>query len=239
MYIKTIFNFRTMTTKINITIPKPCHENWNAMTPVEKGRFCSMCEKKVLDFTNATDKQIIEAYNQDKKLCGRFLKSQLNRDLETPKEKKSIWLASVFFGLLSLSNVKAIAQEKPKTEQAPVEPQIMGKMTAPQHIEGEEKIISGIVSNEMGPIQGAKIMIKGTTISVATNSEGKYTIKAKEGDILVYSFMEIKDIAKTVGNSNIINTYLTNQKHFLGGAIICKKRKFPGRQINKIKNWFR
>ncbi|HXB39501.1 MAG TPA: carboxypeptidase-like regulatory domain-containing protein [Bacteroidia bacterium] len=33
-------------------ITKPCSENWDKMTPVEGGRFCNHCSKKVHDLTN-------------------------------------------------------------------------------------------------------------------------------------------------------------------------------------------
>ena len=226
MYIKTIFNFRTMTTKINITIPKPCHENWNAMTPVEKGRFCSMCEKKVFDFRNASDRQIIEAYNQDKNLCGRFLKSQLDRDLETPKEKKSIWLASVFFGLLSLSNAKVNAQEKPKTEQVPMQPVIMGKKMAPQEISNEHFFeINGIVVDGTGPIPGANIIIKGNTKGVSTDFDGKFKIKVKIGDVLIISGMGMKE--KQIKIKDNIRKTLTIkvklEERVLGGLGVIEK----------------
>ena len=77
-----------MATKIKINIPSPCHENWQAMTKVEKGRFCSSCQKKVHDFTNATDTQIIAAIDRNDNLCGRFLKSQLDRTIEKPNQKR-------------------------------------------------------------------------------------------------------------------------------------------------------
>ena len=32
-------------------IPNPCHEDWNKMTPEDKGRHCSVCDKVVIDFT--------------------------------------------------------------------------------------------------------------------------------------------------------------------------------------------
>jgi hypothetical protein len=32
-------------------IPKPCHENWDAMTPQERGRHCDVCDKTVVDVT--------------------------------------------------------------------------------------------------------------------------------------------------------------------------------------------
>jgi TonB-dependent SusC/RagA subfamily outer membrane receptor len=68
---------------MKITIPKPCHENWNAMTPDEKGRFCSVCSKTVRDFTVASDEEIIDAFsNSSEEICGNFNESQLNKNLQ-------------------------------------------------------------------------------------------------------------------------------------------------------------
>lgn len=67
---------------MKITIPKPCHENWETMTPEEKGRFCSVCSKTVRDFTISSDQEIIEAFSDPSMdICGNFNTSQLNRDL--------------------------------------------------------------------------------------------------------------------------------------------------------------
>jgi hypothetical protein len=77
-----------MNTKYNITIPKPCHEDWNAMTPSETGRFCSSCTKNVVDFTtkNATEIQSFFIENQAKSICGRFKNEQLGTfNLEIPQ----------------------------------------------------------------------------------------------------------------------------------------------------------
>jgi hypothetical protein len=69
--------------RMKLTIPKPCHENWNAMSPDEKGRFCSACSKTVRDFTAAADEEIAETFSGTAELvCGRFNTSQLNRDLQ-------------------------------------------------------------------------------------------------------------------------------------------------------------
>lgn len=67
---------------MKITIPKPCHENWEAMTPNEQGRFCSVCSKTVKDFTNASDDEMIRAFSDSSgNICGNFRESQLNREL--------------------------------------------------------------------------------------------------------------------------------------------------------------
>lgn len=68
---------------MKLTIPKPCHENWETMTPAEKGRFCSVCSKTVRDFTVASDNEIIHVFSANpENICGKFDESQLNRDLQ-------------------------------------------------------------------------------------------------------------------------------------------------------------
>lgn len=108
-----------MSGKVNITIPKPCHENWHEMTVAEKGRFCNSCQKTVYDFTLFSDRQLIDKINSESNICGRFLASQLNKDLRVPKEKSSIWIAGVsgILSFLSLGNQEIYAQENVKTEQ--------------------------------------------------------------------------------------------------------------------------
>lgn len=65
-----------------IKINEPCHEKWNEMTPDEKGRFCDKCQKSVHDFTNKKDDEIVSIIeNSEEKVCGRFRKSQLNREI--------------------------------------------------------------------------------------------------------------------------------------------------------------
>lgn len=64
---------------LNISVPKPCHENWETMSPEEKGRFCSVCSKTVLDFTTKTKEEVLNyvADHANEKMCGRFRNDQL------------------------------------------------------------------------------------------------------------------------------------------------------------------
>lgn len=64
----------------SISIPKPCHEDWHAMTPKEKGRFCNSCVKTVIDFTKMDTYEIQDFINENKgnRVCGHFKQSQLD-----------------------------------------------------------------------------------------------------------------------------------------------------------------
>ncbi|MGG9962337.1 hypothetical protein [Ferruginibacter sp. SUN106] len=64
-----------------ISIPKPCFEGWDNMTPNEQGRFCTSCAKTVVDFSVMSDEAIQQYFisNYEQKICGRFKNIQLQR----------------------------------------------------------------------------------------------------------------------------------------------------------------
>jgi hypothetical protein len=67
-----------MTRNYKISIPEPCTEDWNKMTPNAKGRFCSNCSKTVVDFTVMSPIEIQKYFQENSNICGRIKKSQLN-----------------------------------------------------------------------------------------------------------------------------------------------------------------
>ncbi|XRE44025.1 Outer membrane TonB-dependent transporter, utilization system for glycans and polysaccharides (PUL), SusC family [Tenacibaculum discolor] len=69
----------------------------------------------------------------------------------------------------------------------------------------QERTISGTVSDETGPLPGVTVLKKGTTQGTETDFDGNYSIKAKTGDILVFSFVGMKKTERSVGTSNQIN----------------------------------
>ena len=62
-----------------LSIPTPCHENWNAMLPNEQGAFCNACAKTVVDFTGMSDDEVRQYFLQHRgqKTCGRFDTAQV------------------------------------------------------------------------------------------------------------------------------------------------------------------
>ncbi|QSW90792.1 hypothetical protein J0383_08275 [Flavobacterium endoglycinae] len=95
-----------MERKHKISIPEPCHENWDNMTPTENGRFCMSCAKTVIDFSVMLPEEIKRyfAEHQNERICGRFKKSQLdgiriqipNRILYSQTNYHNVFLLSLF-----------------------------------------------------------------------------------------------------------------------------------------------
>lgn len=92
--------------KHKINIPKPCHEDWNKMTQEEKGRFCGVCNKTVIDFTQMSEQEVEAFFKKPAvSLCGRFRKEQLKNTKVLQKHNPSFtfnlfrytWPALVLF----------------------------------------------------------------------------------------------------------------------------------------------
>jgi|TARA_B110000238_G_scaffold77805_1_gene85739 TonB-linked SusC/RagA family outer membrane protein len=103
----------------------------------------------------------------------------------------------------------------------------------------QEKTISGVVSDSSGSLPGVSVMIKGTAKGTGTDFDGKYSIIAKVGDILSFSYMGYKAIEKTVGSSNTINATLLEDANTLDeivitGLGISKKEKAIGYAVQTV-----
>lgn len=177
--------------KINISIPKPCHENWDAMSPQDKGRFCSSCQKKVIDFTKASDREIVIAFQQNQNLCGRFLATQFDRDLVKTEKKSRLWLAAVsaMISFIGFGTTKASAQNEVKTEQNPIESKPSNEAIKSQ---AEEIEVTGVVTDNTWPLPGAYIYVNGKQIT-RTDFDGNFILTAHTGDLVKVKFDEYED----------------------------------------------
>lgn len=104
--------------KSKIHIPEPCGADWNLMTPNQQGRFCSSCDKTVIDFTKMPHPEIQKYFSANsgkERICGHFnlnqvavgnpnyygLSLRLNRIRFTPLKKAALFTLSVLFTLTS------------------------------------------------------------------------------------------------------------------------------------------
>jgi hypothetical protein len=173
-----------MKSKIQISIPTPCHENWQNMTVADKGRFCASCRKNVIDFTKSSDREILKAFKNDGSLCGRFNDSQLNRDLFVPKEKNTVWIAAAsgVFAFFGIGNHDVKAQEKIPVVQTSTN--ITSKSFIPTIT------IKGVVTDTANmPLPGVEITSKereNSGITTQSDFDGFFTFKVSKGETLIF-----------------------------------------------------
>lgn len=86
---------------------------------------------------------------------------------------------------------------------------------------GQEKTISGSVNDQQGlPLPGVNVLIKGSTSGTQTDFDGNYSIRAKSGDILVFSYLGQKTVEQVVGSQNTINVQLEEDASQLEEVIV-------------------
>lgn len=189
---------------ILLSIPNPCHENWAEMTVVDKGRFCSHCQKTVTDITGMSDAAVIQLFQQQNHThCIRAFSSQLNRTITLPPQAPTrFYRIAVALGLTIMMAGAADAYARPK---APLVEQSYlldtGDSTKKETGGGDSITIRGVVLDEAYnpfPDVVVKVMqgglIKGGTI---TKNDGGFEIIIKDSNTNNYQIS-----VSTVGYNN-------------------------------------
>jgi iron complex outermembrane receptor protein len=68
--------------------------------------------------------------------------------------------------------------------------------------------VTGLVTSEDGPLPGATVQVKGTTVGVSTDFDGNFTIQADTTDTLIISFVGFTSQEVPVGNQDQITVTL-------------------------------
>ncbi|MBB5397949.1 carboxypeptidase-like regulatory domain-containing protein [Mucilaginibacter sp. AK015] len=165
----------------SITIPQPCHQNWNEMTPVEQGRHCAHCSKTVTDFTAMTNSQIVSYLAERDNVCGRFDNYQLpglNNMVTVQHRLKFCWKRLAVAAAITsfFATTKAEAQRT------------VGKVAITQSVNNPKAILIGdtityttikgkiVADDDNKPVPGAIIRVKGTTIGTQANENGEFSL---------------------------------------------------------------
>ena len=96
----------------------------------------------------------------------------------------------------------------------------------------QEKTVSGTVSDKDGALPGVSVFIKGTTKGTDTDFDGKYSIKSKVGDVLVFSYLGYETVEKTVGSSATMNITMKEGGEVLDEIVVTSY----GRALNSKKS---
>jgi hypothetical protein len=192
-----------MKKSIVISIPEPCHENWSEMTSTEKGKFCGVCTKEVIDFTQTSDEEIVKKISNGVNLCGRFKKSQLDREVKmerASKYKLMPYAASLLMPLTILSTTASTAVNDGSAFNKPAISLGIGSNSNKSIVE-----VSGYITDANGnPIAQAEILVLETGASVWSESDGSYTLKCASGSTLVFQKEQMKPHEVKVGAKHLV-----------------------------------
>ncbi len=73
------------------------------------------------------------------------------------------------------------------------------------------RTINGVVRDAQGnPVPFASVTIKGTTTGASADADGRYSIQARTGDVLVVTAVGLRDQEFTVGSGNTLDIALTS-----------------------------
>ncbi len=103
-----------------------------------------------------------------------------------------------------------------------------------------QKTVSGTVSDDSGPLPGVSVIIKGSKSGTETDFDGKYSIQAKQGDVLQFSYVGKKTEERTVGSANSIDVSLEDGANVLDEVVITamgikKEKKALGYATQEVK----
>lgn len=101
----------------------------------------------------------------------------------------------------------------------------------------QSKKITGLVSDEMGPIIGASVIIKGTSNGSVTDINGKFTIDVKTGSTIVVSYVGYKTKEIKLGNQTTYSIRLEEDKKVLDEVVVVgygtmRKSDLSGASVN-------
>lgn len=174
---------------ITIRIPEPCHEDWNQMTPTDKGKFCSVCTKEVFDFTKVTDEELVKRVNNNEKICGRFKSSQLNREMKLER-KSGFSLAPMAASFLLPFTLFASSNKGDTKKNTTFPKEYKSLHIGSLHKVEENKLqitTTGKIVDENGNlISNVAVSVKNTVLMELSGLKGDYRIKSANDETLVF-----------------------------------------------------
>lgn len=196
-----------------LKIVDPCKQDWNLMSHVEGGKYCTHCAQNVIDFSNMSDQEIIKFLNQSgDNVCGRLRQDQLNRPIIQSAERvdRPI-LYKILAGILLLSASKvAFGNGRLFSEKNPFSPEHEPHSTtvALEHMRSNpsdttKAIIRGrIIDSSTGEtLVGATVKLKDSDYGASSDIDGIYEISVPDkflGDTIIIEVSYIRFEKATV-----------------------------------------
>jgi len=182
--------------EITINIEPPCNENWDTMPSSGNGRFCSNCQKTIIDFSHLSDQELLNYFSKPgSATCGRFHNDQLNKKILALNHKQNPWLkfykmaaATIAFLILKPSDASANC----KKVNISVSPLPVKKAAG----FGINKIIiSGVVRDQHGHVLESAEVHFGNSLMCTTDKDGQFKFEIDTKDesqftLITFSYLQ-------------------------------------------------
>lgn len=94
-------------------------------------------------------------------------------------------------------------------------------MMLPMFALAQSKKVTGTVTDKSGePLIGVSVIVKGTQFGTQTNIDGEYSINAKQGDVLKFSYIGYKSQEITVSGASQIDVVLEDDSKTLDEVVV-------------------
>ena len=95
------------------------------------------------------------------------------------------------------------------------------KGAAKEAKQGEKRTITGVVSDDMGPLIGASVMVKGTTLGTVTDFDGNFTITTTQANpVLVFSYIGYTNQEIAVKGNEPVNVTMSSDAQMLEEVVV-------------------
>lgn len=218
--------------KTFIKIENPCTESWENMHPISGGRFCNLCNKKVLNLDGYSEQELHFLKKSNNPICGKI-------------SSKSPILSSVF--LAATLSFSTLCSSQTKTENSvenvyQKEITITGKLISSQ----DRKMISGEISLvTLDKVYSAKADEKGDFVLIfPERALSENNIIRIDYTILDYNNKEFTDFSTSILKTNELlgkQSFKIEDKLVLIGAVVITENEppdvyyFDGKKISKRK----
>ncbi|WP_124980476.1 carboxypeptidase-like regulatory domain-containing protein [Nonlabens xiamenensis] len=199
-----------------LKLDNPCNEKWDNMKPNERGSYCDLCSKNVIDFTKLNQIEISEIMKKSgNKICARLTHCQLkspllnlenNFDLNFPKSKVAAGL--ILATSLTIGQTSHAENRNIKTEFIQSSGSIMNSIKEQSTSKPNEPklddlmIFKGKVTSEdlKKPVENAKITLVTSQkiLSVYTSADGTFSFEIPtnlidDDNVIRVSYYDVKE----------------------------------------------
>jgi len=153
--------------------------------------------------------------------------------------KREQQLVSVFNdSVMKLNHLIALDEEKSKIISKEI-PTVKISSEEINKLTGERMITGVVMDNYKLPLPGATVLIKGTSTGTNTDFDGKFSIRAKKGETLEFSFVGMQTQTAKVDTSTNLNIALADDSQSLQEVVVLaygsKKKSKKREQLANFK----